>query len=477
MRPRGRHLTLAALLGVTGAIALGLGATQAAPPSIVAVDPYSWQANGTSPAAVAILAGGEVKFSYPSGATRHYPVLHSGPVGASLQCSNVPTTELSAGPGWSGSCTFSQAGTYTIYCGVHGALMTATVTVSSAGEPTVSTEAATSVSEHEATLNGTVNANGHSTTYRFEYGTTTGYGNKIAGPSPVEGSEAVSAPIGGLAAGTTYHFRLVATNEKGTTDGPDETFTTQGPPSATTGEAKPVGETEATLKGTVNPDGKPTKYYFEWGTSEGYDQVTSEVPAGEGHFAQAVSSTITGLAPGQTYHYRVVAKNGSAEMAFGEDQTLETASPPPPPAKEEPAPPPANPAPGPTPTPTPGPISPEPKAPPLVSPLVGGSLKLIASRHQGGLRVSLAVSQGGAPARLEVDVLAKAGHGHRQTLVGRLVRGSLAAGKASFSVALNAHGKSVLRRQRKLAVSVEVTLTPPIADGAVKVTRKALLRA
>lgn len=332
MRLRRRHLALAVLLGLAGAIALGLGATQAAPPSIVAVDPYSWQANGSSPATVAILAGGEVKFSYPSGASRHYPVLHSGPTGASLNCSNVPTSELSAGPGWSGSCTFSHAGTYTIYCGVHGVLMTATVTVASVGEPSASTEAATSVTEKEAVLHGTVNPNGHSTTYRFKYGLTTSYGSETAVSSPVEGTEpvAASASVSGLTAGTTYHFRLIATNEKGTTEGADQTFTTSGPPSAMTGEAKPVGETEATLKGAVNPDGKPTKYYFEWGTSESYGQTTPEVTAGEGHFSQPASSTIAGLTSGQTYHYRVVAKNGSAEMAFGEDRTFTTASPPPP---------------------------------------------------------------------------------------------------------------------------------------------------
>jgi hypothetical protein len=81
-----------------------------------------------------------------------------------------------------------------------------------------------------ATLNGTVNPNGFETTYQIEYGTTTEYGSKVpaspksvgSGTSPVE----VSEEIEGLTPETTYHFRLVATNEKGTTEGEDQTFTT-----------------------------------------------------------------------------------------------------------------------------------------------------------------------------------------------------------------------------------------------------------
>jgi hypothetical protein len=96
--------------------------------------------------------------------------------------------------------------------------------------PSITTKSASSSNKHNATLSGTVNPNGSETTYQFEYGTTTGYGSKApaspksigSGASPVE----VSEKIEGLAPETTYHFRLVATNAKGTTEGPDQTFTT-----------------------------------------------------------------------------------------------------------------------------------------------------------------------------------------------------------------------------------------------------------
>lgn len=100
--------------------------------------------------------------------------------------------------------------------------------------PTVTTESATGVSAVEATVTGTVNPNESDTHYYFEYGPTTSYGTKI--PTP-PGNDAgfgetavpVSVTIKGLLPGTTYHYRLVASNFVGTTDGGDHTFATTSP--------------------------------------------------------------------------------------------------------------------------------------------------------------------------------------------------------------------------------------------------------
>ena len=94
--------------------------------------------------------------------------------------------------------------------------------------PTVTTNSATSVSSDSATLNGTVNPNGVSTTYYFEYGTTTSYGTSTTSTSAGSGTSAVSvnAAISDLTSDTTYHYRLVATNSSGTSNGDDKTFST-----------------------------------------------------------------------------------------------------------------------------------------------------------------------------------------------------------------------------------------------------------
>jgi sugar lactone lactonase YvrE len=96
--------------------------------------------------------------------------------------------------------------------------------------PEVVTQAASSIKATEATLKGTVNPSGVATTYRFEYGTTTSYGTSIPAPSENVGSgiEAVSKShtITPLQPETTYHFRIVASNNYGTIYGQDNYFTT-----------------------------------------------------------------------------------------------------------------------------------------------------------------------------------------------------------------------------------------------------------
>jgi hypothetical protein len=96
--------------------------------------------------------------------------------------------------------------------------------------PTVTTGSASALTDTTATLGGTVNPNGAATTYHFEYGPTTFYGGNVPIPdgSAGSGSAVVSATANaaGLTASTLYHFRLVATNSAGTTNGADATFTT-----------------------------------------------------------------------------------------------------------------------------------------------------------------------------------------------------------------------------------------------------------
>ena len=87
-----------------------------------------------------------------------------------------------------------------------------------------------------------------------------------------------------------------------------------------------VTQTGATLEATVRPALSPTTYHFEYGTSVSYGAITPESPSiGADNGEHAVSQAIGGLAPGTTYHFRVVAANGIGTTT-GPDQTFQTAA-------------------------------------------------------------------------------------------------------------------------------------------------------
>ena len=148
-----------------------------------------------------------------------------------------------------------------------------------ASSPSVDTGRASHVAQHSAVLHGTVNPNGSSTTYFFQWGLTNAYGVNGKAHSAGAGDKAVAVQqtAGGLIPGTTYHYRLVATNAVGTSVGRDRTFTTAGhpPPGVTTGPATGLSTSGATLTGVVNPAGAATTWWFEWGGSTAYGQETA----------------------------------------------------------------------------------------------------------------------------------------------------------------------------------------------------------
>src|SRR5205823_9730006 len=108
-------------------------------------------------------------------------------------------------------------------------------TLSPTGSPVVITNPATVIASYSATLNGTVDPHGLSTSVHFQYGTTTSYGSTTANQTHVGNTYLnISANISGLNASATHHFRIVATNSAGTRYGSDRTFTTVSPDESVT---------------------------------------------------------------------------------------------------------------------------------------------------------------------------------------------------------------------------------------------------
>ena len=107
-------------------------------------------------------------------------------------------------------------------------------TAAAATAPSASTGPVSAIAPTTATVSGTVNPNGTATTWYVEYGTSTNYGTKTAAVSAGSGTTglAVSASLSSLKAGTTYHYRFVATSTAGTGRGADGLLTTSSVPAS-----------------------------------------------------------------------------------------------------------------------------------------------------------------------------------------------------------------------------------------------------
>jgi hypothetical protein len=100
--------------------------------------------------------------------------------------------------------------------------------VTTDGNPVVTTGRASNITRSSAILNGTVNPNGRTTTVYFQYGTRTRYGSTTANWTYTGNTmQSVSVRVPRLRPNTTYHFRLVETNNGGTSYGSDMTFRTR----------------------------------------------------------------------------------------------------------------------------------------------------------------------------------------------------------------------------------------------------------
>jgi hypothetical protein len=192
--------------------------------------------------------------------------------------------------------------------------------------PKVDGEGPASVTPFEGAFEAQINPNGLETSYSFEYSTTesllgklTGTITTLNGTTPLTGAgdQTVSVPTGHvLASGTTYHFRVIAKNALGESEGAGELTTATAEKPIVESESTPfLNATGVTLQAQVNPNYQATTYTFEYATeaallgTPGATQVPGgSIPAGIG--GQSASARVSeALTPGTTYYYQVIAKN------------------------------------------------------------------------------------------------------------------------------------------------------------------------
>jgi hypothetical protein len=165
--------------------------------------------------------------------------------------------------------------------------------------PTATTGAATHVTYDSATVEGSSNPESAATEVYFEYGPSTKYGSTSA-PIPLTGNttQAVSAPLTGLAAFTTYDYRVVAVNANGTTHGANAHFTTAKIPLSLQIAATPNPTTyggmltvAGTLSGTGNANQPVALQQNPYPYTTGFVQVgNTELTSSSGAYSFTVPS-------------------------------------------------------------------------------------------------------------------------------------------------------------------------------------------
>jgi len=88
-------------------------------------------------------------------------------------------------------------------------------------------------------------------------------------------------------------------------------------------DASSVRYTTAAVEGHVNPEGQFTQWRFEYATQADFSDAQTG-PSGATETAEDVSGQVSGLAPGQTYHLRLVANNADGETEAVALDTFET---------------------------------------------------------------------------------------------------------------------------------------------------------
>lgn len=209
--------------------------------------------------------------------------------------------------------------------------------------PTAVTQSPTALAAAGATLQADVQSGSSSATVVFEYGLTTAYGTQIIHAAPLAPSQSltVSEPLPGLTPGATYHCRVIATNNQGSSTGADIAFTTPALPTVTTGAATGILATSARLAGSFLTAGGSYMPVFDYGETTAYGLTAAPglvlTPGGGGGLGgggiiiggggsppQSIASATALVQPQKTYHFRLRLTDSYGNSYPGADGTFTT---------------------------------------------------------------------------------------------------------------------------------------------------------
>ena len=281
------------------------------------------KATMSSPSPGSTLTSSTVTFSWTAGSGSEY-WLFVGKAGGADIYNKSTGSSLSATV--SGLPTDGSTVNVRLYTSISGtwSYNDYTYTASSTtAAPSVTTKAATSVTSTAATLNASVTPNGLATTVVFQWGTTTSYGTATSSQSIGSATSAVdvTASLTGLSAGQAYHFRVVATNSAGTTNGGDQTFTTTAAATKATMSSPSPGSTLSSSTVTFTwTAGTGTEYWLFVGKAGGADVYNKST-------GTSLSATVSGIpTDGSTINVRLYTYAGGSWLSSDYTYTASGAS-------------------------------------------------------------------------------------------------------------------------------------------------------
>jgi hypothetical protein len=195
------------------------------------------------------------------------------------------------------------------------------VTVAGQGDvtpPVISAVASSGISQSAATITWTTN---EASDTQVEYGITLAYGSSTVLNSSLVTSH--SQTLTGLAAGTTYHYRVKSRDAAGNlATSSDFTFTTQTstdtvPPVIEGVTATNVTHSSATIVWTTN---EAADSQVEYGVTSSYGNTTTR----NLNLVNTHTEVLSGLIPETIYHYRVLSRDAAGNVAASGGFTFTT---------------------------------------------------------------------------------------------------------------------------------------------------------
>lgn len=186
--------------------------------------------------------------------------------------------------------------------------------------PTFSGIGAGNLTGNSATISWTTNELADT---QVQYGATTAYGSTTSLNSALTTSH--SEALTGLAASTTYHYRVLSKDAAGNLAlSGDNTFTTSAVPDTTAPllsaiTAGTVTATSAVVSWTTN---EAATTQVEYGTTTAYGATS----ALDNTLLTGHTRTLSNLTPSTTYHFRVISKDAAGNTALSGDRTFTTAA-------------------------------------------------------------------------------------------------------------------------------------------------------